>query len=152
MGERASGIKSPTVTSAARVGLDVIWISLSTDSARRWSRLGCINATGPCGVGATRGSWSDDVDDLANGIIGVSCRDDFEVLGEAWVTSSCIEPLEGWVNGVGTVACGIVGMDVVEYPGAKIVAEASSASSATVGCIEASDLEDCDLRPIPEEN
>lgn len=82
----------------------------------------------------------------------VSCREDFEVLGDAWVTSSCTEPLEGLVNGVGTVACGMVGMEGAEYPGAKIVAEASSASSATVGCMDASDLDDCDLRPIPVEN
>ena len=71
-------------------------ISLSADSARRWSRLGCMNTTGPCGVGAIKGSFKDDPDDLARGSTPVSWSDDLEVLGDVYIASCGMNSVEAW--------------------------------------------------------
>jgi hypothetical protein len=90
--------------SVASVGLDVTGMLYSTESARRWSRLGWIKFAWLCGLGATKGSVEKDPDVLGRDEPPVSCRDDFDVRGDGRTPYSGKEEVEVLASGIPVVS------------------------------------------------
>src|ERR1700761_2148252 len=86
--------------SVARVGLDATGMLYSTESVRRWSRLGWMKLAWLCGLGATKGSVEKDPDVLGSDVPPMPCRDDFDVLGDGTTASSAKEEVDVLANGI----------------------------------------------------